>query len=147
MYTTRELISEKFWIVDSKHGKVGTIRKTGDSYEFFDQTNNTTKMLESLDDFSKVDRVAEMDTVSKSCNGFPTNSSIVIVGEHETLPVFYKKKTSRTLHGAGYYIIKFEKWLPSFCPKLNTLEKYTYQGPFLTKWDMNLTLKKAKKES
>jgi hypothetical protein len=37
-------------------------------------------------------------------------------------------------------------WQHAFCPKLETLDKYEHRGPYLTEWDMNLNLKKAKKE-
>jgi len=144
MYNTVELIEDKFWIVESRQGKVGTIRKVATGYEFFNQIDKTTTNINNLDDFGSIEK---QETDLKTCNGYPTNSSIVIVGEHNSLPVFYKKPSKKQPHAAGYYIIKFKKWLPSFCPRLSTLESYEYKGPFLTEWDMNLKLRKVKKEN
>lgn len=144
MYNTVELIEDKFWIVESKGGKVGTIRRIDSGYEFFNQIDKTTTNLDSLNDFSSIEK---QETNLKTCSGYPTNSSTVIVGEHDTLPIFYKKPSKKQPHAAGYYIIKFAKWLPSFCPRLKTLESYEYKGPFLTEWDMNLQLRKVKKDA
>ena len=65
------------------------------------------------------------------------------------IPVFIKKKlNSNTVYVAGYYLLKYHGmgWQHAFCPKADTYEKYETQGPFLTEWDMNLSLKKARKE-
>ena len=142
MYNTIELIEDKFWIVESRIGKVGTIRKVSTGYEFFNQLDKTTTNIDNLNDFGSIEK---QETDLKTCQGYPTNSCIVYNGEHEKLPIFYKKPSMKQPHAAGYYIIKFKKWLPSFCPRLSTLQNYEYNGPFLTEWDMNLQLKRTKK--
>jgi len=142
MYNTIELIEDKFWIVESRIGKVGTIRKVSTGYEFFNQLDKTTTNIDNLNDFGSIEK---QETDLKTCQGYPTNSSIVYNGDHEKLPIFYKKPSMKQPHAAGYYIIKFKKWLPSFCPRLSTLQNYEYNGPFLTEWDMNLQLKRTKK--
>ena len=49
------------------------------------------------------------------------------------LPLFTKSEKSKSLYCAGYYTIRFEKgWVKSFCPKLITVERYEYRGPFKT---------------
>ena len=60
------------------------------------------------------------------------------------LPLFTKSRKSKSLYCAGFYCIEFEKgWVKSFCPKLITLERYRYQGPFKTKIEMREALGKA----
>ena len=55
--------------------------------------------------------------------------------------LFTKSKKSKSLYCAGYYCIQFEKgWVKSFCPKLVTLEKYVYKGPFKTELEMRSEL-------
>lgn len=142
-YSTKEIVADKFWIVENRYGKVGTVRKLDDGYEFFDQVTGNKQLLESLDQFTPSERTDNV--ANKTCNGFPTTSPTVFVVEHETLPVFKKSETANTLFAAGYYIIKFKEWLPSFTPKLSTLEGYEFQGPYLTEWEMNIELKRAKK--
>jgi len=58
--------------------------------------------------------------------------------------LFTKSPKSKSLYCAGYFIIRFEKgWVKSFCPKLITLERYEYKGPFKTNLEMRTELSKA----
>ena len=59
-----------------------------------------------------------------------------------------KVKKSKSLYCAGYYIIKFEKgWVRSFCPKMLTLDRYPFKGPFRTQLEMKQELANANKNS
>ena len=63
------------------------------------------------------------------------------------LPLFTKSEKSKSVYCAGYYIIKFNKgWVKSFCPKLITIERYDYKGPFKTEIEMRqqLSIENAK---
>ena len=146
MYTTKELIKDKFWIVEASSSKIGTIRKQGDVFEFFDQRDKSTTMLETLDKFKEVERKENVTSANQSLNGYPTNSPIVLPVEHDSLPLFRKTEKGKTTYAAGYYILKYHGmgWQHAYCPKAETLDKYQYQGPHFTEWDMNLQLKKAK---
>jgi hypothetical protein len=148
MFTTKELVKDKFWIVEASSSKIGTIRKHGDLYEFFDQRDKTTTTLETLDGFKTAERKVDIKAESQSLNGFPTNSNIVIPTEHETLPLFRKTEKGKVVYAAGYYILRYHGmgWQHAYCPKAETLDKYDYQGPYFTEWDMNLQLRKARKE-
>jgi hypothetical protein len=62
------------------------------------------------------------------------------------LPLYSKSPKSDVYHCAGYYCISYPKgWLQSFCPKLSTLDKYEYVGPFKTKMEMKSQLSLLKK--
>ena len=53
---------------------------------------------------------------------------------------------SKSLYCAGYYTIKFEKgWVKSFCPKLITVERYQYCGPFKAELEMRTELSRVSK--
>lgn len=146
----KELVKDKFWIVESSTGKVGTIRQHVKGYEFFDQRNKEVVLLESIDNFTHLETVeVGVENANKTYLGYPTNSSVVIPVEHESLPVFKKTENGKSYYTAGYYILRYHGmgWQHAFCPKLDTIEKYEYQGPFLTEWDMNLSLRKAKKSA
>jgi hypothetical protein len=57
------------------------------------------------------------------------------------LPLFTKSNKSKSLYCAGYYIIHFDKgWVKSFCPKLITIERYDFKGPFKTDIEMRQAL-------
>jgi hypothetical protein len=60
------------------------------------------------------------------------------------LPLFTKSDKSKSMYCAGYYIIRFDKgWVKSFCPKLITLERYEYKGPFTSDIEMRSELSNA----
>jgi hypothetical protein len=81
-----------------------------------------------------------------SIQGYPTSSEPYnpIFDVKRKLPLFTKSDNSKSMYCAGYYIIKFDKgWVKSFCPKLITLERYPYQGPFKTDLEMKQRLANA----
>jgi len=147
MYTAQEVIKDKFWIVKNREGKVGTLRFLDtDQYEFFDQRTEDKTLFSSIDEMFDLKMIAREGSVTGTSmvNGYPCGFENPIPVEHE-LPLFKKTPTSKSLTAAGYYIIQFKNWLPSFCPKHDTLTKYPFQGPYQTEWEMNLELKKAKR--
>jgi len=51
-----------------------------------------------------------------------------------------------TVSHQDFVVIKFRKgWVKSFCPKLITLERYPYFGPFKTENEMKITLNNMNK--
>ena len=65
----------------------------------------------------------------------------------EELPLYTKIEGSDVYYAAGYYCVNFEKgWKHAHGPKLATLLKYGYQGPFRTEIEMRQQLKKLNKE-
>jgi len=49
---------------------------------------------------------------------------------------------SKSYFCAGYYLVKFaNNWAKAYCPKLITLQRYEFQGPFRTKEDMTEQLR------
>lgn len=139
------VIPDKFWIVTDQHGKVGTLRACDVGYEFFDNRTNETRVLESFDDFQTEDK-ASIETEIFTVNGFPTRYKKGVVVEHDKLPLFKKSATSKTVQAAGFYAIKTDTagWLNWSCPKVETLEKHPYYGPFRSEWEVNLEIAKHK---
>jgi hypothetical protein len=63
------------------------------------------------------------------------------------LPIYAKSNKSKSLYCAGHYVIQFRKgWVKSFCPKLITLERYPFKGPFKTEEEMKTVLSQLSKE-
>ena len=149
MLQATEVIKDKYWIVNSKDGrKVGTLRAMESGFEFFDSRTNTKELFDSIDSF----KISEKESVKDNnvlVNGYPTGVPEPVAVDHDTLPAFTKTKTAKQVFVAGYYIVKFDGmgWQWAFAPRLQTVDKYPYKGPFLTEWEMNLELKKHKRGS
>jgi hypothetical protein len=152
----KPIIDNKFWIVEQDGEKFATLRK--DDEDRFVLSNelgvtifDNKKSL--IDQFGEQFFVAKIiqDSVSNLPNevhGYSTSS-----GPHNPmydikrkLPLFTKSEDSKSLYCAGYYIIRFDKgWVKSFCPKLITLQRYEYQGPFKTEIEMKQVLANVSK--
>jgi hypothetical protein len=150
MFKTHEIVKDKFWIVMSTHGKVGTLRRVESGYELFDQRDNSTRYFSSFDEaFTEKSKNMEEDRAGSlaEINGFSTGKSKVYPVEDDMLPLFKKTKNGKAVYAAGYYLIQFSGmgWQSAFSPKLSTLHKYNYRGPFLTEWEMNLELRKYRR--
>lgn len=149
MLKANEVIAGKYWIVNNNEGrKVGTLRSSDGGFVFFDMRTNNTEVYATMDDFKVSEREDKKDT-NVLINGFPSGVSEPVQVDHDTLPVFKKTATSKQLFVAGYYIVKFAGmgWQWAFAPRLSTLDKYQYRGPYHTEWEMNLELKKYKRGS
>lgn len=140
----REVIPEKLWIITEKGGKIGTLRASPSGYEFYDERTRVRTFVDSIDVFSMETMEIPTDGEEYLVDGYPTKST-PYPASHEKLPVYRKTKNGNAIYAAGYYIIQFKDWLPSFSPKLDTLEKYPYSGPYRTEWEMNIELKKHKR--
>ena len=83
------------------------------------------------------------DANPNEVHGYPTSVSPFnsMYDIKKKLPLFTKSEDSKSLYCAGYYVIKFDKgWVKSFCPKLITLQRYEYHGPFKTDLEMKYRL-------
>jgi len=145
----KEILKDKFWIVENNGEKIGTLSKEDDG--FLLSKNGNVTMYPTKKDLSKTfgknfltaKIFTEEKTLEKNVNGFPTrthpyNSMFDI---QRKLPLFTKSEKSKSIYCAGYYLVKFNvTWLKSFCPKLITIERNEYIGPFKTELEMRAAL-------
>jgi len=145
----KQILQGKFWILEDAGIRIGTISKNEEGFlintkgkvDFYKSENQLKKQ------FGKNFLVAEIKNDSQNTsevNGFPTkgipyNSMYDI---KKKLPLFTKSEKSKSVYCAGYYLVKFNvNWLKSFCPKLITIERNEYIGPFKTELEMKAMLK------
>jgi hypothetical protein len=152
----KPIIEEKFWIVEDEGVRVGTLRKNEMSQFIFSNEqgikvyhNKKSITREFGENFfiAKIIKEAD-DSNPKEVHGFATstNPHNAMYDIQKKLPLFTKSKDSKSLYCAGYYVIRFEKgWVKSFCPKLITLQRYEYQGPFKSDIEMKQVLSRVNK--
>ena len=152
MIKAKTILKDKFWIVEQEGERVGTLSLSEDKYlfssgaatQYFDSEVALKKTFGNTifaDAITQV--VEETKTASKEVYSFPTScvpyNSLYDVKNR--LPLFTKSNKSKSLYCAGYYIIGFDKgWVKSFCPKLITIERYQFKGPFKTDLEMRQAL-------
>lgn len=143
----KTIVDNKFWIVESDEGaRVGTIGLTNDgvviSLKNSKERFNTIKDLQKKYNISFNKKFKEFKKTEEQTNeiyGLPTvTKPYNILWQAEMrVPIYTKTKKSNSFHCAGYYIIKFGTgWVKSFCPKLITLQRYPFKGPFKDKLEM-----------
>jgi len=154
--SAKPIIDNKFWIVENEGVKVGTLRKNEFSQFVFSNEEgvvvyHSKKSItnEFGDDFFVAKIIKEEDNSNpKEVHGFGTSTTPhnAMYDIQKKLPLFTKSKDSKSLYCAGYYVIRFEKgWVKSFCPKLITLQRYQYKGPFKTDLEMKQVLSSVNK--
>ena len=78
-------------------------------------------------------------------SGFPTASKPhnPLYDVRRKLPIFTKDEKSKSFYCAGFYLVKLNAhWSKVYCPKLITLQRYEFQGPFMTADEQADALKK-----
>ena len=141
----KPIIENKFWIVEQDGEKFATLRKDDTRFVMSNENGvqffpNRKSVLQQFGkDFFVVKIKKEADNAQPnevhgySTSNKPHNSMFDI---KKKLPLFTKSKDSKSLYCAGYYTIRFDKgWVKSFCPKLITLQRYEYKGPFKTEME------------
>jgi len=153
-------ITETSWLVigDSDDIKVGLLTEIRDQYILMVKGNKqqflNRKEVNKFFNEDIFENIQESDIeehIKKDyfIKGFPVDfdnpNEVILTGNK--LPLFSKKATSDVYYSAGYYCLHFPKnWMPAYCPKLSTLEKYEYSGPHKTEFEMKTALVKLRKE-
>ena len=152
----KEVLQNKFWIVEDDGVRVGTLCYNEDQKYMYTCDNGTAffdnkrQLKKSLGNIVWGGVEATIKDDRREVHGFPAS-----VSPHNTmydvkrkLPLFTKSSKSKSVYCAGFYIIRFEKgWVRSFCPKLDTCEKYEFKGPFKSELEMRTELSNANKRS
>jgi hypothetical protein len=152
----KPIIENKFWIVEKNGTRFATLRKDEENrfvmsneqgFEIYETKESLTEVFGK--DFFRVKILKEaVDSETNEVHGFPTSTAPhnTMYDVRKKLPLFTKSEDSKSLYCAGYYVIKFEKgWVKSFCPKLITLQRYDFQGPFKTEIEMKQVLSNVSK--
>jgi len=152
------VIKNKFWIVeDSKGTKIGTIQNTTDGTKNVvlvtnkDRTRYPSIKVLSEKHNIKIGRDVKKAKVKPEVTvyGYPTSDEFSFNEMYNAqigLPVYTKTEDSKSFFCAGYYLINFNNcWVKNYCPKLLTLDRNKYKGPFHTEKEMKDALVELRK--
>jgi hypothetical protein len=152
----KPIIDDKFWIVEKDGNRFATLRKDEDErfvlsneagIKIYPNKESLTRQFGKDFFIAKIVR-EKRDAEELEVHDFPTSTipHNAMFDIKRKLPLFTKSGDSKSLYCAGYYTIKFEKgWVKSFCPKLITLQRYEYRGPFKTEIEMRQVLSHVSK--
>jgi hypothetical protein len=154
------LVPNKIWIVEDGGKKIGTLNKEKKGFSFYRKGEKfnipskediksqfgdiVTKEVEKIVKVSEKKKENSCNVYDYPCSSNPHNP---VYNIKKKLPIYSKSGKSKSLYCAGYYVIQFRKgWVKSFCPKLITLERYLFNGPFRTEEEMKAALSQLSKE-
>lgn len=152
MIKAKPVLDNKFWIVEEEGIRVGTLSKNEDGFvistkgkvDFFTSENQLKKKFGKNFLVAKI--TENVNEAEYEVHGYPTRTTPFnsMYDIKRKLPLFTKSEKSRSVYCAGYYLVKFNvNWLKSFCPKLITIERNEYIGPFKTEFEMKAALSNA----
>lgn len=144
----KPVLDNKFWIVEEEGVRIGTLSKSDEGFvvsqkgkiEFYSSENQLKKKYGKNFLVAKINSEQEK---KREVHGYPTRTTPYnsMYDIKHKLPLFTKSEKSKSVYCAGYYLIKFNvNWLKSFCPKLITVERNEYLGPFKTEFEMKAAL-------
>ena len=148
----KPIVKNKYWIVEQEGTKIATIQaidEGGFVYVHDERREKfaTIKMLTKKYsiEFAKADKPKIDTTIGHEVYGFPTTHKPYnqVLDVQRYLPIYTKSLKSKSFFCAGYYLVKLNhNWTRTFCPKLITLQRYDFLGPFATEQEQNESLRK-----
>lgn len=157
--TAKTLVPNKEWLIQDGGIKIGGISKDKKGYAFYKKGNKVSfKTLAEINaafgvalSEENVKKIKEEAAENKNyaIYDYPCGSKPYgpVYNVKKKLPLFAKSDKSKSQYCAGYYVIRFRKgWVKSFCPKLITLDRYPYHGPFKTESEMKSVLNTVNKQ-
>ena len=141
MIVAKAVIPNQYWILRKDDRKVGNIEADpsgGFQVRIYNQverykTIRTLKQRVNID-FEPVAK-SRPKVLGNEVNGYHTTSKPynAIYDVKHQVPLWTREERSKSWYAAGWYRVKQGRtWTVEECPKLIMLERYEYQGPFLT---------------
>ena len=166
MMYTKEIVKDKFWILENAGIKIGTIRFCStDEFELNIRQSDLSdailnehmslseltshfgeKILESKEspvvvEENKVGPRGGWNTSMNEIDGYPSKHVVynteTIELKDKQIPTYTKTETSKVRYVAGYYGVRFPSdWRWFYGGKLDTLNTCEFIGPYKTKSEM-----------
>lgn len=149
-------LANNFWILEENGERTGILQQTEGGITLTRQKQKVNfknisqlkseypiKFITSSGN-TPTDDTAEYNVNGYPCKMFPYGS---VYDVKRKLPLFTKSQKSSSYYCAGYYIIQFNNgWAKAFCPKLITLQRYEFKGPYKTQLEMQHQLRLHKQQ-
>lgn len=139
----KPVLKNKFWVVQDNDGdQVATIQQLNNSKAVMLVSEAGRTAYPSIKVLGKKHNIKIGRTISPSAPieegtvyGYSAEGGTynVVYNLKKNLPLYTKLEASKSFFCAGYYIISFNgSWVKNYCPKLLTLDRNNYHGPFHT---------------
>ena len=138
----KPVIDKQFWILQQNNKKVGNIEACAGGYQV--KINNQISQFKTIKlaartvniEFEPTVKISRPKTKLDQIYGYAVEGRVYnpMWNVAQQLPVYTKTAKSKSWFAAGWYNVrKGRKWKTVLAPKLITLQRYPYQGPFYTR--------------
>jgi hypothetical protein len=145
MIIAKPVVKDKFWILKKDDAKVGNIEASSDGFTV--RLNDTVTRVKNISsirhnpDFAfEAPPISKKSAAENSVHGYVTGTRSFngMWDVKRKLPLFTKSRKSKSWYAAGWYWLKQHRdWEIVQNPKLISLQRYPYQGPFHTREQAN----------
>ena len=145
MIVAKPVIPNQFWILKQNDRKVGNIEASADGFSV--KIGSDTQSYKNINTIKQKIAIAFEPVIKKQTisnpnivHGFPTTGTAhnAIYDVKHQVPLWTREPKSKSWYAAGWYRVKQGRsWTTELCPKLITLQRYPYQGPYYTEEQAN----------
>lgn len=141
-----ELIIDKVWITyDDKGNKIGLLQVgSGDVVHMKHDGTRDVFSSDSVNDHFELVKKEADEEYENHVFGYPVKEGTVFNKQDiDNLPCFTKKEKSQAFYVAGWIGVRInDKWHQKFCPRLSTVKNRQTIGPFKSKVELSLSIKR-----
>lgn len=145
MIVAKTIVPNQFWILKDGDEKIGNIEASPAGFDV--KIKDQIRSFKSISTIKQKVEISFEPAIKKSkeshankVHGYPTNGKPhnAIYDVKHQVPLWTRDPRSKSWYAAGWYQVKQGRnWSVEFCPKLITLQRYPYAGPFYTKEEAN----------
>jgi len=144
MIVAKPVVKDQYWILKEDNKKIGELESAGGELvvKLKDPARLKTykmngRVLPSIEFEQPVER---SDPKKNFVHGYEVKGAVYnpVWDVKQRLPLFTREDKSKSWFAAGWYLVRQHKnWRAVQHPKLITLQRYAYQGPYHTREQAN----------
>jgi hypothetical protein len=143
MIVAKPVVKDQYWILKEDNQKVGEIENANGElkFKFKDPTRfKTVKMNGRSTEIEFELPVERSESPANYVHGYEVKGTVCnpVWDVKQRLPLFTREDKSKSWFAAGWYLVRQHRnWKAIQHPKLITLQRYPYQGPYHTREEAN----------
>jgi hypothetical protein len=138
-FEAKTIIKDQYWILRKNKIKIGQVTQEESGLEVringkHARTFKTLSEMKKSGLFTFTEMPKPKAKKATDVHGYPVSGTAYnpLWNLQYRLPLYTKTADSKSWYAAGYYIILKDKRTVEFCPKLITLQRNKFEGPFQT---------------
>jgi hypothetical protein len=143
MIVAKPVVKDQYWILKEDNQKVGEIENSNGElkFRFKDPARFKTVKMNGRPTNIEFELPIERSTPPANfVHGYEVKGAVYnpVWDVKQRLPLFTREDKSKSWFAAGWYLVRQHRnWKAVQHPKLITLQRYPYQGPYHTKEQAN----------